>query len=127
MTANIPETRPAPAPRRGRRLRIAGLVALLAGIISASLVLWLGSHSPDVEDDPAMAGFNRPQRRQMGQLYGKMGLAIEQLADSLKQPGTQAKIILGFSAVVALVCFYIAGLKEQVADHTDTAPPGAAR
>ena len=46
-----------------------------------------------------MQGFNRAQTRQMGQLYGKQGLLIEQWSDDLKQPGTQAAIIAVFSVL----------------------------
>jgi hypothetical protein len=116
MTANAAETTPASASLPGRRLRLLGLVVLLLGIGCAGLVYWLGTRSPDVMDDVSMVGFNKAQRRQMSQLYGKAGLAVEEFADDLKQPGTQAKIIISFSVVAALGCFYIAWLKDRAAE-----------
>ena len=62
-----------------------------------------------------MVGFNKARTRQMGMLYGKMGPAVEQFFDELKQPGTQATIIMGFSALVAGGCFYFA----RLLDHDD--------
>ena len=60
-----------------------------------------------------MLGFNRREERQMGLLYGKMGTLIEDWTDDLKQPGTQAVFILGFSALVAGGCFYFARLLQN--------------
>jgi hypothetical protein len=54
----------------------------------------------------------------MGQLYGKSGLLIEQWSNDLKQPGTQAIIILIFSTVIAAGCFYFARLLDYD-DETD--------
>jgi len=83
-----------------------GVLVLLLGLGSAGLVYWMGTRSPNVMDDLSMVGFNKAQRRQMGHLYGKMGLALEQFSDDLKQPGTQAKIIAVVSVVTAAGCFY---------------------
>jgi hypothetical protein len=125
MTSNVVETTPVRASKWGRRLRIIGWIALLLGIGAAGLVYWLGTRSPDVMEDISMSGFNKAQRRQMSQLYGKMGLAVEQFADDLKQPGTQAEIILGFSAVVAAGCFFFARMQDRrggPADGTGSPP-----
>jgi hypothetical protein len=46
----------------------------------------------------------------MGMLYGKMGPVIEEWFDDLKQPGTQAEIIVVVSILVAACCFYFARL-----------------
>jgi hypothetical protein len=108
MMANNPQPDPAPVSRRCARLRLIGIAALLAGMIGAGMVYW--THSPDLNDDLAMVGFDRAQRRQMGQLYGKMGTFIEDWSDDLEQPGTQAVLILGFSTIVAGGCFYFARL-----------------
>jgi hypothetical protein len=59
-------------------------------------------------DDPAMAGYSKPEQMQMGTLYGKMGLMTSDLLDDLKQPGTQAILIAVFSVLVAFVCFFLA-------------------
>jgi hypothetical protein len=46
----------------------------------------------------------------MGMLYGKMGPVIEEWCDDLKQPGTQAEIIVVVSILIAAGCFYFARL-----------------
>ena len=110
MTTDPLQSGPRPAARSSARLRLAGVIVLLAGLIGAGLVYGLGTRSPDLSDDLSMVGFNRAQRRQMGQLYGRMGTFIEDWSEDLKRPGTQASLILGFSVVVAGGCFYFARL-----------------
>lgn len=110
MTANDSQPNPGPVSRRSIRLRQAGVVVLLAGLAGAGMIYWLGSRSPDVSDDLSMVGFHRAERRQMGQLYGKMGTVIEDWSEDLKDPGTQATLIVGFSIAVAGGCFYLARL-----------------
>jgi hypothetical protein len=83
-----------------------GVIVLMLGLSGAGLVYRLGTRSPDVMDDLSMVGYDKLQRRQMGHLYGKMGLAIERFSDDLKQPGTQAEIIAVVSILVAAGCFY---------------------
>jgi len=67
-----------------------------------------------------MVGFRRSEERQMGQLYGKQGQLIEDFNESLKQPGTQALLLLGAAVVVAAGCFHMARVLEAEArDHND--------
>lgn len=54
-----------------------------------------------------MVGYNRAQTQQMGVLFGKSGLLIDNLAASLKRPGIQAVWIAGISVVSALIFFYL--------------------
>ncbi|MGO8838054.1 MAG: hypothetical protein ACLQAH_15030 [Limisphaerales bacterium] len=110
MTVNDPQRDSNRPSRRSARLRLAGVSVLLAGMAGAGIVYWLGTRSPDVSDDLSMVGFNRAERRQMGQLYGNMGTVIEDWSEDLKRPGTQAILIAGFSAAVAAGCFYVARL-----------------
>jgi hypothetical protein len=90
-----------------------GVFVLVLGIGSAGMVYWLGTRSANLNDDLSMVGFNRAEQRQMGQLYGKMGLLIEEWSDDLKQPGTQAVLITAVSTLVAAGCFYFARLLES--------------
>ena len=101
-----------PSKHRARRLRLIGVVVLVLGIAGAGILYWLRTRSPDLSDDLSMQGFNRAERRQMGQLYGKSGLLIDEWSDDLKQPGTQAILIAGFSVVVFAGCFYFARLLD---------------
>jgi hypothetical protein len=43
-------------------------------------------------------------------LYGKQGELIEDWTNDLKQPGTQAIIIVAASVIIASGCFYFARL-----------------
>ncbi len=85
---------------------------LALGLASAGLVYWLETRNANLNDDPSMQGFNRAEQRQMGQLYGKSGLLIDRWTDDLKQPGTQAVLIAGFSVAVFAACFYFARLLD---------------
>jgi hypothetical protein len=95
------------------RLRRAGAIVLVLGLAGAGMVYWFGTRSPDLTDDPAMAGYSRAQTRQMGMLYGKSGLLIQEWLDDLKQPGTQAVLIAAISMLVATGCFYFARLSDD--------------
>ena len=95
-----------------------GVIVLALGIGGAGILYWLRTQSPDLTDDLSMVGYNRAQTRQMGQLYGKSGLLIEQWSEDLKHPGTQAILIAGLSLVVFAGCFYFARLLDND-DETD--------
>jgi len=88
------------------------MLALALGIAAAGLVYWRGTRAGDLSDQAAMAGFDRARMRQMGMLYGKMGPMLEQWLEDLKQPGTQAILIVVVSALVAAGCFYFARLLD---------------
>ena len=66
-----------------------------------------------------MAGYNKPVERQMVILYGKQGELIDDLTNDLKQPGTQAIIIILTAALVAGCCFHFARLLDCDAEHVD--------
>jgi hypothetical protein len=101
-----------PSKQRARRLRMIGVIVLVLGIAGAGILYWLRTRSPDLSDDLSMQGFNRAEQRQMGQIYGKSGLLIDEWVDDLKQPGTQAIVMAGFSVVVFAGCFYFARLLD---------------
>ena len=90
-----------------------GIIVLVLGLGGAGVVYWLGTRSPNLNDDPSMLGFNRREERQMGLLYGKMGTLVEDWTEDLKRPGTQAVLIAGFSVLVAGGCLYFARLLEN--------------
>jgi len=113
----VTSSNPSAARRRVRRYRIAGLVLLFLGLAGAGFVYWRGTQAAESSDDPAMVGFNRRQERQMGLLYGKQGRFIEDLSNSLQQPGTQAVLIAAAAAVVAAGCFRFASILEHEAQN----------
>jgi hypothetical protein len=89
-----------------------GVIVLLLGIGGAGAVYWLGKRAADVADDLSMVGYNKAEERQMGMLYGKQGELIENWSNDLKQPGTQAFIIVATSILVASGCLYFARLSD---------------
>jgi len=101
------------ARRRARKLRITGVIVLALGFAGAGIIYWLGTRSPDVSDDLSMAGYDRAAERQMEILYGKQGELIEDWSNDLKQPGTQAIIIVVAAALIAGGCFYFARLLDS--------------
>src|SRR5664280_3257538 len=115
MTANDNASGPQSCSKRAARLRIIGVIMLVLGLGGAGLVYWLGTRSPDVMDSLSMLGYNKAQTRQMGMLYGKMGPVIEEWFDDLKQPGTQAEIIMAVSILLSAGSFYFA----RLLDHDD--------
>ncbi|HET6464290.1 MAG TPA: hypothetical protein VFH55_01610 [Nitrospiria bacterium] len=99
---------PGSSGKRHARLRAIGVIVFLLGMSGAALVYWLGTRSPDLTDNPLMAGMPKVEARQMGYLYGKMGLVILHLQDNLSRPGTQAILIAAISTLIAFGCFYFA-------------------
>jgi hypothetical protein len=113
-----------PAPvsastRLARRLKIIGTIILLLGIVSAGIVYWLGVRSQDSSDDASMLGYNKPETQQMERLYGKWGDFTDGFLDDLKQPGTQAILLLVFSGLSAAGCFYFARLLNDGDEPAD--------
>lgn len=82
----------------------------LLGCSGAGWVYWLGARSAALRDDPAMLGFNRAKRWQMGVMFGGMGNLFDDLSEDLKQPRTQAILIVVVSFIIAAGCFLLARL-----------------
>jgi hypothetical protein len=121
---NLPEpvaTPPAVVLRRARRYRIAAVIIFLAGVVVAGVVYWIGSREKDYSDDPEMLGFNRAEQRQMGILYGKQGQLVDDFSNSLKQPGTQAVLVVIAAAVAALGCYQYSRMLEWEAAEKEQA------
>lgn len=86
---------------------------LVLGFGGAGTIYWLGTRAPDLSDNPAMIGYDRAEDRQMGILYGKQGELIEDFSNDLKQPRTQAGIIVVAAVAIAAGCFYFARLLDD--------------
>jgi hypothetical protein len=111
--------------RRARKLRMIAVIVLLLGIAGAGMVYWMGTRLADASDDPSMLRYDKPAERQMGILYGKEGELIEDWSNDLKQPGTQAFIIVVTATLVAGGCFYFARLldyDDRHANEMDSTP-----
>ena len=115
---NIP-TAAATARRRVRRWRRIGVSVLIVGFAAAGAVYWLGTRTANLADDLSMTGFNRGEQRQMAILYGTQGKLIEDLTAKLKQPGTQAVLIVIAAAIVAAGSFYFARILEDEAREAE--------
>lgn len=86
---------------------------LLLGIAGEAMVYCLEKPSASLSNDPSMLGYDKKQARQLATLYGNQAVLVQKWADELKQPGTQALIIVVAAALVAGGCFYIARLLDQ--------------
>ena len=91
-------------------------MVLLLGIFGADAVYYLGTHSAQTVDDPALLGNEKAQTRQEEILYGKQSVLIDNWTNDLKRPGTQAVIILMASVLVAGGCFYFSRLLDKAND-----------
>jgi hypothetical protein len=104
------------AKRRARLLRITAAIVLLLGIFGADAVYWLGTRSPAGSDDPSMMGNEKAQSRQEQILYGHQAVLVDSWTDDLKQPGTQAAIVVVTAVLVAGGCLYFAHLLHHSPD-----------
>ena len=86
---------------------------LALGLVAAAVVYWLGTRSAELADNASMQGFYKSESHQMGVLYGKQGILMDEFSNDLKQPGTQACLIIAVSVVAAIGCFVFAKFPEK--------------
>lgn len=98
--------------QRARHFRIAAAAVLVCGFLCAGWVYWRGSKAVDLSNDPSMMGYDKKRQYQMEMYYGRQGLVLDQLIEALKQPKTQALLILAGSVLIAGGCFYVAHLLD---------------
>jgi hypothetical protein len=110
-------TRPSPAERR-RRLRLVGWLVLAAGLFGAGLTYWVRTRHAEPSLDDLLPGSTLARRRQMGILYGTIGLMALEWGEDVKRPDTQAVLIVAACALIAVVCFRVAD-HETAHDHQD--------
>lgn len=94
--------------RLQKRLRAAGILVLVLGIVGACLLYWLETRFAGPTIDQLLPGYAEMESRQMGILFGTSGAVLSGWLDDLKRPDVQAIIMAGVSVLVALGCFYVA-------------------
>ena len=100
------------ALNRSTRVRIAGTLVLVCGIVGAALFYWIQVRSaPPVIDDIA-AGYDKARQRQMGIMMGTLGVIMVGWIDTLADPGAQALMIAAGAALVAALCYRVAWLMD---------------
>lgn len=106
-------SKPDSAPPPGRRMRRAGALVLVVGLLSAGVLYWIETRNtvPGVEE--LIPGYSRAASRQMGIFYGHAGEVMWEWRRWMAQPANQALIVVAVSAVVALACFRVAWLDEE--------------
>ncbi len=97
----------------GRRLRVIGTLLLLLGFVGAGMVYWTGAPPEDLSDDVLSANNSKKVARDIEVNFGKMGLLAVNLSEELRQPDTQAAVIVVVSILLASGCFYFAGLQGR--------------
>ncbi|MFO1476926.1 MAG: hypothetical protein U1F98_09785 [Verrucomicrobiota bacterium] len=107
-------TEPAEPVASGRPwLRRVGQVILVAGLVAAGLIYWRGKRAEATPEDPTLANYSRSSNQQMGVLYGKSGLMMDDLLEDLRRPGVQAVLVAGSAALAAWVCFVFSREAEK--------------
>ena len=104
--------------REKARLRLAGIVILSVGLISAGMLYWLRTENSNL--DQIRASQAHAESRQMQLLYGRSGGLTADLSNLLKQPRAQALLIIGISALIAVGCFYLGQPIRQDEDSPST-------
>jgi hypothetical protein len=105
-------------------LKSVGITVVAIAIAGACAAYWRGKAAEQVFDDPSMGAFNKANQRQMEIMYGKMGTVTEDLVQQLKQPGTQAVLILIGGGLIAAGCFYLARLVSYGDEESKPAERG---
>jgi hypothetical protein len=98
------------ARQRAARLRIAGALILGLGIVGACVLYWIEIRSATPTLEELIPGSTAARERQVGILIGSLGVYLLEGWEYLQRPATEAIIIVGAAALVALGCFHVAAL-----------------
>lgn len=106
-----------PDPRRvPRRLRMMGVVLLVAGVGAAGLVYWIETYRAEPSIEELLPGTTAANSRQVGLLYGHGVQSLWEVYQDLKQPGGQALMVAAVAGLAAAGCFRVAWLRDQPDD-----------
>lgn len=81
---------------------------LATGILSAGIVYWVESRSADLTDNSSLSAYYKTESRDRQIMYGKMGEIMDDFSTDLKDPATQAGLIIGLSGAVMAGFFFVA-------------------
>ena len=95
------------------RLRIAARVVLVCGVAAAIVFYWIRSRNTAPEVDELAAGYLKARDRQLGQLMGPLGVAMNQWLDFLQQPSVEALLIVACAAAVAWICIRLSETADE--------------
>lgn len=89
-------------------------------MLGSGILYWdrTRSHAPTL--DELMPGYSSNRDRQVAILIGTLGSMAVNGLDDLKEPGTQALLIVLVSALVTIVCFRVAWVLDM--HEPDKAP-----
>ena len=100
------------ALNRSARVRVAGTLVLVCGIVGACLFYWIQTRSLPQAIDEFAAGYEKARQRQMGIMMGNLGVVMVGWMETLADPAAQALMIAASAALVAAVCFRVAWLMD---------------
>ena len=98
-----------------KRLRIAGRVIIVGGIVAAIVFYWIQWRNAEPEVDELAAGYIKARDHQLGQLMGPLGVMMNQWMEVLQRPLSEAILIAAGCGLVAWVCFRLADAED--AEH----------
>ena len=104
---------PCGSMKPSERLRIAARVVLVCGVLAAIIFYWIRSRDAALEVDELAAGYLRARDRQLGQLMGPLGVAMNQWMDFLQQPFVEALLIVACAAAVAWICMRLSESADE--------------
>ena len=103
-------------PARAHKLQLAGAVLLVAGLLTSAQIYWTKIRHPTPTIEDLLPASAKEHRRQMGILYGTVGLLAVDLSNALARPATQAVLVLLIFGGSAGLCFYVARLPDDFDD-----------
>jgi hypothetical protein len=118
MHPNAPATR-----RAGTTLRLIGATILVLGLGGAGLVYWLSAPPDDLSDEVLRSSNSKRVQRAIEVNVGKMGVAMDGLAEDLEDPATKAIVIAVITLLLGAGCFYFAHLQDRGEELEDFEDP----
>lgn len=123
MPENIQDS-PSPAHVRNvQRLRIAAVVVMILGLVGVGIVYWLAYRTDNGSANRLAMDYYKKDQLQLEKMYGAQGTLAADIYTALRQPGTQAIIILVTAALIAGGCLFFSKLPEHKPTSGSTVKP----